>query len=93
MLGLIIFIAVIATLAAIQKGASIYRILFDLAMVGFLGVFFLLPLIVMGTVRELMRSAWFVPVVILYYLGMMVVGVLYVSNRDRFYTWLINKFR
>jgi len=89
MLGLIVFIAVISILVGVKNGASIYRIMFDLGIIGGIGVLSLIPLAFMGG----SRSAWIFPIILLYYLVLMVFSVKYMSNRDKFYEWVIRKLR
>jgi hypothetical protein len=89
MLGLIVFIAVISILVGVKNGASIYRIMFDLGIVGSIGMLFLIPLVFMGGGR----ATWILPIILLYYLVLMVFSVKYMSNRDKFYEWVIRKLR
>jgi len=90
MLGLIVFTAIILVLGAMRKGDSKYRVMFDLGVWGGLAILFCLPLAVS---RAIFNSGWFLPVALLYYLGLLAVSVIYMNNRGRFYAWVIKLFR
>lgn len=91
MLGLIVFIAVISILVGVKNGASIYRIMFDLGIIGSIGVLFLIPLAFMFMGGE--RATWVLPIILFYYLVLLALSVQYMTNRDKFYEWVIRKLR
>ncbi|MCD6048675.1 MAG: hypothetical protein K0Q55_78, partial [Verrucomicrobia bacterium] len=73
--------------------AAFYRGIFNLSVISFLGLFYAIPLLLMGFKPAWTTSHWFTLGALVYYKVIFISSVFFLIKRDRFYFWVIRKLR